>query len=160
METSALSVEPTAIAYGDGLVAIYDGTSQVALYGVVPQARTVAESVEQFRGLDEFTVAYDVARLGSDRSVSEMKAVGVDMIDEGALEWGLNLGSSVEVSEQLRTSRFIPQNTVPSAEAGDSIFRTQGDENLSTVPAGVEIFEIDGFNNIGDAVQVIVATGE
>ncbi|MDE0685615.1 MAG: hypothetical protein OXI63_22025 [Candidatus Poribacteria bacterium] len=160
VETSALATVPVAIAYGDGLVAIYAGTSQVALYGVLPMARATIESVQQFYGLEDYTVAYDVARLGSDRSVSEMKAVGVEMVNEGALEWGLNLGSSVSVSEQLRTGRFIPQDTVPSAEAGDSIFRTQGDDSLSRVPTGVEIYEIDGFDNIGDVVQVIVATAQ
>ena len=160
VDTSALAVVPVAIAYGDGLVAIYDGASQVALYGVLPVARVVAESVEQFIGLEGYTVCYDIASLGSDRSVSEMKKVGVDMIEEGALERGLNLGSAVAVSEQLRTSTFIPRDTVPSAEVGDSIFRTQGDAALSRVPPGVEVYEIDGFDNIGDAVQVIVATGE
>jgi len=157
---SVLATEPEAIAYDNGLVAVYDGVGRVALYGVLPVSRTLPASVQQFYGLENYTVAYDVARLGSDRSVSELKAVGVEMVNEGALEWGLNLGSSVAVSEQLRTSRFIPQDTVPAAEVGDSIFRTQGDENLARVPTGVEIFQIDGFNNIGDVVQVIVATGD
>ena len=155
---SVLTSVPRAIAYGDGLIAVYDGVSRVALYGVLPQARVVAESVEQFQGLDDFTVSYDVARLGSDRSVRTLRAVGVDMINEGALERGLNLGSSVAVSEQLRTGTFIPQNTVPSAEVGDSIFRTQNDESLSRVPTGIELYEIDGFDNVGDMVQVMVAT--